>query len=69
MIENDRYLPAGCKQDSIDATKCWQCHEYRDNEGKVAIHFCCKWLEIKYTKSSHFVERYLDSAKLGHGLR
>ena len=47
MIQNDWDLPARCKQNSIDATKCWQCHEYRDNEGKVAIHFCCKGLEIK----------------------
>ena len=61
MIQNYWDLPARCKQNSIDATKCWQCHEYRDNEGKVAIHFCCKGLEIKYMKSSHFVETYVDS--------
>ena len=72
MIQNDWDLPARCKQNSIDATKCWQCHEYRDNEGKVAIHFCCKGLEIKYMKSSHFVETYDNfyvNIRLGYGLR
>ena len=61
IIQNNWDLPARCQQNSIDATKCWQCHEYRDNKGKVAIHFCCKWLEIKYMKSSYLVETKLDS--------
>ena len=75
MIQNDWDLPARCKQNSIDATKCWQCHEYRDNEGKVAIHFCCKGLEIKYMKSfvvdsdkCYFLEFYVN-IRLGYGLR
>ena len=70
MIKNESYLPARCKQNSIDATKCWQCHEYRDNEGKVAIHFCCKGLEIKYMKSSYLVETNVDSnnMRLDYGL-